>query len=296
MSTYRALILPLAACVAVFAADPVPQVQVVVRQLNVQQSLEYDEAGAPKRPTVRTQLDLAVTPPADWNVISIGNIEVSEWVCDDGTVMASDAERSRFGRSSMRRFSGFGGQGNLTCSLSSTQAPTGKAFAKITGSMVMQVADGAIKEAVLTPVKEMVGQAVEVEGVPGAVFEIEAWNEREIAIGFPSDLESRIQSIELRTKGGDKIESNGYSGSGGNDHYTRTMRARVPADGVVAIRLIPKLKDVTVPFALANVALPGAEQARKPVKKIQAAPVTPANEPQPESAPVKPVGGQGGAF
>jgi len=297
MHILRSCTLPLLVLATAIAADPtpaptpVPAIEVRARQITINQSLDYESDGAAKRTNVRTSLDLVLTPPAGMLVIGNNAPEVKEWVCDDGTVLTANSDRMNMMRGgSMRRFGNQGGSDPINVQVSSMQAPTGKAIARLTGSITLQVADGPVQEALLKPVKDMVGQPVEIEGQPGMVIEIESWNEREIAVAFPIALEGRLQGIELRGAGGERIESGGYSGSGDGTRMVRTMRVRVPADGAVAVRFIPKIKEVVVPFALTNLALPSAEAARKPVRKLA---TTPVEEPKVEKAPVKPVGGGG---
>lgn len=284
--------LVLASAAAATTEPAPPAFDVRVQRITINQSLDYENDGTGKRSTVSTSLYLVLTPPAGLLVVGNNAPEVKEWVCDDGTVLTANVERMNSMRGgSMRRFGNQGGSDAINVQVSSSQAPTGKAIARLNGTITMQVADGPVQEAVLKPVKAMVGQPVEIDGQPGMVIEIESWNEREIAVAYPIALEGRLQGIELRGAGGERIEGNSYSGSGDGTRMVRTMRVRVPADGAVAVRFVPKLKDVVVPFALTNLALPSAEPARKPVRKIA---TTPVEEPKVESAPVKPVGGGGG--
>lgn len=288
----RLLLLP-AVIASLAAADPAPApaVEVRARSISINQSLDYENDGSGRRANVNTSLQLSLVPPAGLVVLGAGPVEIKEWVCDDGTVLASNSERMGMMRGFGRRMGGFGGgNGDISVPVSSSQAPTGKAIARLSGTITLTVADGPAQEAVLKPVKAMVGQAVEIEGQPGLVLEITAWSEREISVAYPNSLEDRLQGIELRGAGGERIESGGYSGSGDGSRMVRSMRVRVPADGAVAVRFIPKTRELTVPFALTNLPLPGAIEARKPTRKL--AP-TPVEEPKVEPAPVKPANGGG---
>lgn len=277
-------LLPFLATLA--AADPAADFTVRVTEVSINSELDFDAAGKPKRTAHRTQVQCAVVPPAGVTLVGTGKLVIETWTCDDGSTL--QAERGNEQMQQVHQES-FRHQGYAQTSFRSPQRPSGKMFTEIAGHLTAELATGPAKEATLTPVGKLVGQPVEVEGIAGVTIEIEKWDASEITLGYPREVESRIQTIELRNAQGTKIETHGWSGNGDSHHQSRTFKASVPADGQVVVSFFPEVREVKVPFKLTNIPLPTADNAGKKAP-VKIKPTTGADPAKPDQAKVKPTG------
>lgn len=242
------------------AEDRARMLQVEVRPTSLQMSsyIHFDEDGEVRNESHNFSLTMSVSYSPTITLTGYSGVEFTRIVTDTGEELEPPEPRSMNGNIPHNQ------RGHPRFSIS-TQFPMpparAKALAEVSGRMTLHLAAGQTKQATLSPIQELEGKRVRIEGLSREVVVTvrrEEENKR-VRVEYPSSAAPLISEVELTDAAGNAIATRGAGrGSNGNTAYL-LIHAALPDGGRVILSFHQKVEEVEVSFTMHDVPLPRPE-------------------------------------
>lgn len=276
MHTTRFLLL-IASFGVVVAAEP--SITLLPKQIELSTTTSFNESGAYQRTQSQLRLNLRIKPEAGLQLAACRGVTLTTAIADSGESILPSAERSSSnGKETFHEQEREQASYDINVTLGSPKQAIG-AIKTITGTMTVAVATGAAKQATVTPLKDWLGKAVNLESINEEIT-IERTKDGTTVNGS-REFFDRLQKVTFTDGEGHELKTNGWGGGSNNDGYYRTWTTQIPDDGGITMQFMPELKEVVVPFSFSDLPLKSVTQEKKPAATIKVTDVPGPAKPKP---------------
>ncbi|MBA3685378.1 MAG: hypothetical protein H0W72_09070 [Planctomycetes bacterium] len=261
----------LACAAALPGADPAVQLTLRPQSIEIEQRLQFDAQGNRQHEQSGMSLQLnAFYLPVTANVVAYSNLRFSEIKTDAGETLSGEPTGTGVTRiDEQRRARRNGPAFSMYVRIDSPPKQPAKSLS-VTGTIDLALADAVAKTAEIKPIKDFVGQRVQIEGVPGAEVTVIKRDDSSVELSFPREVDAQMAEVTFLDAAGAPCDTHGWGGNNTGAVVRRTWQVKVPGDGAIVLRFHQGLKSVTVPFTVADIPFPGAPEAAKPAAKVTA--------------------------
>lgn len=272
-----------AAAEAVPQAPPVPTLDARVQAIQITQRVWFEEDGSSRDD--QNSMSVQVRGKINGRIAGWGRPRLTEAVLDTGERLVSSRSDEDMGMMDAMSRRGLPMQAAQQLDFQLELVPPAKParrLASLKGSIEVTLAVGKPQAAEIGPVRDFIGKRLAIDGVENAEVTVVRADGKMVELELPRATERLLASVTFKDAAGNEIEQrgSGWNSSGNQRSVRRQYHVPLPLDGTVVVQLHRDLKTVSVPFAVADVPMPGANApATTPPTVIKAKEV---DEPRPE--------------
>lgn len=249
-----------------------PMVTILPKEITQATTQAFAEDGSPRRAKREFKVKLRLVAPEGVRLARVSAVEVSEGTIDSGEKLST---RSTGGAEKFNEWEQERGDYDIGFTLPGASVAA-RTLVRLAGTVTVQVASGAARQADLAPIKDHLGQPVRLEGVEDPITLDRKGGG--LTLRGSAGFFDQLQKIELMDGKGKAIETRGWSSGSSNDEHYRTFQIQMPEDGAVRLTIAGSVSEVRAPFVFENLPLDlvGKPAEAKVVRTTEAKPAKPA--------------------
>jgi hypothetical protein len=261
---------------------PAPKLDVRPNSLQINSYVSFNEQGQQASSQTNCNLTLMITCDGNLHPVGYKNLKITRIVTDaGGELTPQDLNGQNASQISVQP----GQRASFPINLNLPSPPaTAKAFATITGKMTLQCAVGAVKQANLPALKEIVGKRIRIEGLAADLWLTFTRNDENMGgpraankmarLGLEMPLASfaLLANARFTDVAGNEIAAQNSGASNNGTTMTQYYYLKTTDTMKTTLSFYHRLEELETPFTVRDIALPQPPPAKGGDMVIKALP------------------------